>query len=158
MWEWLKKQVESSEYAHAHDEIKGQAKEIEASNVSEPVISFVKAFKANPKRFKIKYDMDNYTLMDPAYILTDTKEQLSWRFTLLPRSYDIRRRDMIKTIQYRVVYGAPSFLSDNELRYIIDNMYPYYEDREKRFIAIRCDRMTRLHTKQRKALMKVYCE
>lgn len=119
---------------------KEQKKQDTPVGVSEPVISFVETFKANPKRFKLrKTDHVDF------YYLYDSKEKMSYEF------YYYNFNDYVG-------FGHPfkyDWLTDEEKVYINTEMKPYYEERIARIIVYRTNKRTK---RERQKYMKIYCK
>lgn len=125
-------------------------------NISEPVISFVETFKANPKRFKCKqldlndldklaHNRNDYGPYIKRFKLTDNHEKLSWEFTT--QIYAIARCD-------EEIRG-PAVVTNQEAQYIYDAMKPYFETLEmKRLDLI----LYRYRRPLRRKLMEIYCK
>lgn len=129
-------------------------------DISEPVISFVETFKANPGRFCIVLAEDmifgkkgdkfyGYEYSEGPITrlkLIDKKAQLEWNFTL-------RSRQGYFVSQYfpHPLWSYPKFLSEDEAHFIFAEIQKVYEQRAKRLKGI-------FDTKEREALKKVYCK
>lgn len=114
-------------------------------NISEPVLSFVETFKANPKRFKVitLYKRTNPAQVFVNYCLQDKYNKLSWTFSVVV-NYGF-------SISSEILEDYPSFLSRQEAEYIYKTMLPWFNSR-KTLLKVRED------NKQREALKKVYCK
>jgi len=128
--------------------------------ISEPVISFVETFKANPGRFSIILTEDTvfakkgekfwkYHYGQEPYIrlkLVDKVANLQWDFTL-------RTRNCFIINQYipHPLCSYPQFLTEDEAHFLYDEIDELYENRRNRLKAI-------FDTKEREALKKVYCK
>lgn len=129
-------------------------------DISEPVISFVETFKANPGRFSITLDQDtvfykkgqkftiySYGNEDNLRLkLVDKKEKLEWSFALRTSHCFI----VSKYIPHPL-WSYPKFLSEDEAHFIFAEIQNVYEERAKRLKGI-------FDTKEREALKKVYCK
>lgn len=117
-------------------------------NISEPVLSFIETFKNNHRRFLITLvtrsehlgysHTKNYTLLDK-----QTSEE--WVFSVTYRQYGV------------VGYNFPSWLTNNECRYIFINISGIYFEREKRMRELNRIKKDRLDSKERDRLKLVYC-
>lgn len=120
-------------------------------NISEPVISFVETFKANPKRFKIVEisSSGQYpTILGPTIIshkLIDKHEKLSWNFTSTTNYCFSDSRS------YSRKYDGPYFLTDDETSYIVEVLSPYFNSRVDVYLEA-------LSKREREALKNVYCK
>ena len=120
-------------------------------NISEPVISFVETFKANPKRFKVVESSCNGeypTILGPtiiSYKLIDKYEKLSWNFTSTTNYCFSDSRS------YSREYDGPYFLTDDETAYIVEVLSPYFNSRVDVYLEA-------LSKRKREALKKVYCK
>lgn len=126
-------------------------------DISEPVISFVETFKANPKRFKVKYINSEHRMSGfYPYHLIDEQAKLTWFFRI--------RDDSYTTIDYYARYtqtrlcSYPDFLTDEEAHFIFNQLKTYFYDKSVRLKRLRKQRKDRLLNKQREALKKVYCK
>lgn len=117
-------------------------------DISEPVYSFVKTFKENPKRFVLKLD---YSGDYVKYTLTDRYEKLCWEFEIV-YSYFMGQS------QPSYILGDACWLTRDEVNYIYEAMEGYYIGRMNLLEQKKQQRRNRLHTKQRKALIEVYCK
>lgn len=127
-------------------------------NISEPVLSFVQTFKANPKRFKLFYIrekewspcgfMFEWTVEHPISMkLVDTKENLAWTFYwYVGRSYGLP------------INSYPVFLSPEEAKYIFDTIHDYHQKRFDEFLKTKDRIKLKRGRKEREALKKVYCK
>lgn len=120
-------------------------------DISEPVISFVETFKANPRRFKVVEISSNgeypnvYGPTFKSYKLIDKYEKLSWSFRSTTNySFSDSR-------SYICSYEGPYFLTDDEVAYISDVLSPYFNGRVDTYIKA-------LSNRKREALKKVYCK
>jgi len=127
--------------------------------ISEPVISFVETFKANPGRFSIVLGQDmilgkkgdkfygyEYTEGPLTHLkLVDKKAKLEWNFAL-------RSKQGYFVSEYfpHPLWSYPKFLSEDEAHFIFDEVRKVYEKRAERLKSI-------FNTKEREALKKVYC-
>jgi len=137
-------------------------KEEGIGEVSEPVISFIKTFKDNPKRFKITLAEDtmfdsfgdrfkSYMFYQKPSIhlrLTDKKVDLYWDFFLVNKFFNSR---LYLQEELHPLYNYPKFLNEKEARLIYQKFYEYGKYREGRYKQLKSNR-------QREALKKVYCK
>lgn len=121
-------------------------------DISEPVISFLKVFESNPRRFKIKYTKtsaddacDGYTAYN--FVDTLTKE----RFSYLHRFYN-PEKDLYG------IKGLPDYLTQDEKKLIVDTLWHHYTDRKNRFVHLKSIRTKRKQANERKRLTKIYRE
>lgn len=116
-------------------------------DISEPVISFVETFKANPQRFKVvrlSCRVESLTAVF-TYRLEDKHNKLSWNFNIS------RSMGMTFGVYTTYIGGRPSFLTMDEANFIYEALTPWFEARKDRFKKLKLD-------KQREALKKVYCK
>ena len=110
--------------------------DIEGLVVSEPVISFCRAFRDNPRRFRIKINVH----VGWAWIVEDT---------LLSKQYELIESNVFFKNRHRG-YLTPlsesiSFLTEQEGIFLYKFFNNYYEDRTQRLKDIRRQRMCRLY-------------
>lgn len=123
---------------------KEQKKQDTPVGVSEPVISFVETFKANPKRFKL-FNHEDLGLRYDIYILYDSHADIAYRF-------------YYSSYYYNSESVGPIFLdwlTDVEKVYINSVLTPYYKERIKR---IKDYKNNKLNNKERQKYMKIYCK
>lgn len=139
----VEKQIELDEY---EAEIKNAPK-----NISEPIISFVECFKANPKRFTLKYHWHRYGNI---YKLLDKITKQEWEFYSSAFTYgDIPQEDKYKTYS-----GYPDFLSECEKDYLYTHISAAFLARKARFDTIKQERKERQNMSERKRLISIYCK
>lgn len=120
-------------------------------SISEPIISFVETFKANPKRFKVYrvkgYDSQRmYRVLH--FVLADNLEKISWNFDI---------KSVVRG-GYIDMSVAPKWLTQAEADYIYFQLKPYWLERDNRIRNKRHERRKRKLEKEREALKKVYCK
>lgn len=126
-------------------------KEERVLDIKEPVYSFVECFKNNPKRFKLKVEKDPGRYSNCVrfnYQLTDTQTKKNFEAS--------------RTIySYRYIADGfnnyPEYLSQDEIRYIYNELSQVYEVRRKKLQEIKQMRAKRKADKEREQLMKDYC-
>lgn len=127
-------------------------------NISEPVISFVETFKANPKRFKVKYINSEFRMAGfYSYHLMDTEAKLSWFFRIKNDSYN----DLSLYMGYHHsprLTSYPSFLTSDEADFIYSSLRGYFYSKSRKLAELRDQRKNRRLNNQREALKKVYCK
>ena len=135
-------------------------------NISEPVISFLKVFNENPKRFKLE---ERFTrLQNPeagfnngcGYKLTDNILKESWAIEMdqyyhRPRYYHQTAHTKIYSDGY---FGWPKWMTREEREYVFLNLRSYYINRRNTLHALIKDRVKRSQEKERQRLMKLYCK
>lgn len=127
-------------------------------NISEPVISFVETFKANPKRFKVKYINSEFRMSGfYPYHLIDTEAKLSWFFRIRNDSYTDLSLCMGYNHSPRLTC-YPSFLTSDEADFIYNSLRGYFYSKSRRLGELRDKRKNRRLSNQREALKKVYCK
>jgi hypothetical protein len=136
----------------------------DVTNISEPVISFLKVFNENPKRFKLEQTLkmieDNEAGFPGGYKLTDNILKECWeiendRYRQRPRSY-------LKTAHIKIYsdgyFGWPEWMTREEREYVFLNLRSYYINRGNTRDALLKDRVKRTQEKERARLMKLYCK
>ena len=115
--------------------------------ISEPVTSFLKCFKQNPRRFKfVRTDKQIGFYGNQYYKFTDTKTSESWRIT------------------YRPVYSNVPHIEDvtwmttDERALIFEVIAGHYSKRSEKLAQIRKDKHTTKVNKERERLTKIYKE
>jgi len=123
------------------------------SDISEPVISFLKVFESNPRRFKIKYTKTSahdacggYR----AFELTDTYTKE--RFPYLSRWFYNYEEGLYG------IKDLPNFLTLDEQKLIIKTIRNYYVERGIRLRYLKSIRTKRKQANERKRLTKIYRE
>jgi FMN-dependent NADH-azoreductase len=107
------------------------------SNIQEPVISFIKCFKANPKRFVFDWNADNRWMVD-----TTTNEVFNFVF-----SWDYNRGlTRVDNLD----------LNKKELEYLHNNITSVLDERKSRKNSIIQIRKNRTNIKNRERLTQVY--
>jgi hypothetical protein len=131
-------------------------------NISEPVISFLKVFNENPKRFKLE---ERFTrLQNPeagfnngcGYNLTDNILKESWAIEL--DQYHQRPRTVCTKIYSDTYFGWPEWMTREEREYVFLNLRSYYINRRNTRDTLIKDRAKRIQDKERARLMKLYCK
>ena len=112
-------------------------------DISEPVISFLKVFENNPKRFKIVSTLSAGWFNIESWTFTDTSNLESWRFT--------RRLDYYGGHEYLL----PNFLTKAEESLIVERLESYYLGRKERLKELRKQRTI---NRERDRLTKIYQE
>lgn len=103
-------------------------------NISEPVTSFIKCFKDNPKRFKV-INFGGFLS------LKDTQENTRWTFMMTYRFRDGKIQPRLHNVDKRL-----QWLTDSEEGAIVGAMYPYFvTERRDRLHAIQRQRLTRTY-------------
>ncbi len=134
---------------------------LEGLVVSEPVISFVKVFFNNPKRFILKeleeYERSYYKV-SMEYSLVDKQTKEEYKIHLL-------KYPAIMGIEKKVITWCSdniSFLTDDENEYLVRTVVKFYEGRSDILRKYRIARRERVKLKtlqqQRDRLSKIYCE
>ena len=125
-------------------------------NISEPVISFVKTFKENPKRFTYVKDKDRENIINPrvSYInkvLTDTFTKEVFKITEI----NLCRWEL---------YQPNIILTKDEIDYIDKEIVTPYKERKARYIETKLNREcvqekrkeVRKELQERRRLTKIY--
>lgn len=123
-------------------------------NISEPVISFVETFKANPKRFKVFKNWDTLAITSciHSFTLKDKYNNLQWDFNIHSRFGTFGMHPSAKVSYY------PKFLTKDEADFIYKELSPVFNDRLNRYRHFWDERFQRKANKEREALKKVYCK
>lgn len=119
------------------------------NGIGEPVLSFVRCFKDNPKRFEI----NDYT--NVVYI-KDTKAKIVYRYE--------KSCDYNPPLYAHCWWSAPDYksivankvISCTEYNYITNNINKHFEDRDKRLKGLKILREQGEVDKMRNELMEVY--
>lgn len=119
------------------------------NGIGEPVLSFVRCFKDNPKRFEI----NDYT--DVVYI-KDTKAKFVYRYE--------KSCDYNPPLYAHCWWSAPDYksivankvINCTEYNHITDSINKHFEDREKRLKGLKTLREQGKVDKLRKQLTEVY--
>lgn len=116
------------------------------NDIGEPVLSFVRCFKDNPKRFEI----NDYT--NVVYI-KDTKAKIVYRYE---KSCDYMYAHCWWSAPDYKSIVANKVISCTEYNYITNNINKHFEDREKRLKELKILREQGEADKMRNELMEVY--
>jgi hypothetical protein len=119
------------------------------NDIGEPVLSFVRCFKDNPKRFEID------TYINVVYI-KDTKAKIVYRYE--------KSCDCNPPLYAHCWWSAPDYksivankvISCAEYNYITDSINKHFEDREERLNELKILREQGEADKMRNELMEVY--
>lgn len=133
-------------------------------NISEPVISFLKVFNENPKRFKLEQTLrmfgDAVGGFQSGYKLTDNILKESWAIEV--DQYYNRPRYSLKIAHIKIYsdgyFGWPQWMTREEREYVFLNLRSYYINRRNTLDALLKDRVKRIQDKERQRLMKLYTE
>lgn len=113
--------------------------------VSEPVISFIKCFKENPKRFTFK--LSSYNGVTCTYLCKDTLTQESW---------EVKRGNYKHDNPYKGFYQFPAFLTPQETFLLFNTIYDYLHSEKLKLEQLEGVRRQRVKDKERKRLIEVY--
>lgn len=135
----------------------------EQFKISEPVISFLKVFSENPKRFKLEQTFtrveNTESGFQSGYKLTDTALIESWEIErdqyYRPRHYSLSAHTEIYSNGY---VGWPKWMTQEEREYVFLNLRSYYINRKNTRDALLKDRAKRKQDKERQRLMNLYCK
>jgi hypothetical protein len=136
----------------------------EVANISEPIISFLKVFNENPKRFKLEQTLkmieDVEGGFQSGYKLTDNILKESWEIE--NDRYRQRRRSYLGTAHTKIYsdgyFGWPEWMTREEREYVFLNLRSYYINRRNTRDVLLKDRAKRSQDKERQRLMKLYCK
>lgn len=107
---------------------------VKTPDISEPVTSFIKCFKDNPKRFKV-INFEGFLS------LKDTQENTRWSFMMTSRFRGGKIQPRLHNVDKRL-----QWLTDSEGDAIVAAMYPYFvTERRDRLHAIQRQRLTRIY-------------
>lgn len=128
-----------------------QDKEERVLDIKEPVYSFVECFKSNPKRFVLD-TIKNFEGRRGSprfeYELIDTETGKIFKTCVVVYSY---------TYKLFGFTNYPQCLSQDEIRFIYNELSQVYEARRKKLQEISQIRAKRKADKEREQLMKDYC-
>jgi hypothetical protein len=136
----------------------------DVTNISEPVISFLKVFNENPKRFKLEQTLRMFETVEggfrSGYKLTDNILKESWAIEV--DQYYHRPRYSLKTAHTKIYsdgyFGWPEWMTREEREYVFLNLRSHYINRRDTRDALIKDRAKRSQDKERARLMKLYCK
>lgn len=120
-------------------------------DISQPIVAFVETFNKNPRRFSISLD---WYIFGPesyyGYTLKDrvTGEEFS---ATVGKGWDWDGDTYTETW-----YNYPSFLTENEWKYVLKTLQEYYKHRKKRLTTLRKIRAEVNTQRERNRLMGVY--
>jgi hypothetical protein len=117
-------------------------------DISEPVISFLRAFDANPRRFKLKHFDYCYVWQRDTYYLIDTLTEEDWKF-------EVDRKYTNSPIRLE---SLPQYLTADEKELIVNSMRGYYEGRKCKLREIKASRQKRKLETERDRLKLIYCK
>lgn len=124
-------------------------------DIKEPVYSFIKCFKKNPKRFKIEVDvLDDVYQIKPLHSLR-TDYTLTDKET--GKEFSVRHIVYSQRWWSTNFYNYPDFLTNDEINYIYNEINSYFTCRKNKFDSLKQTRRQRAANKQRQELMKDYC-
>ena len=115
----------------------------ETPAISEPVTSFIKCFKDNPKRFKVMCE-------GKASILKDTLTNKKWVFIFHnDRDYVLTvsgRSGWVDNPRVHIISKGCEWLTEGEKSAMVVTMYPHFvTERRDRLHAIQRERLTRIY-------------
>lgn len=138
----------------------------DVTNISEPVISFLKVFNENPKRFKLEqtlkmFENPGYGLQSGyGYKLTDNILKESW--TIEEGQYHHHPQHYLRTAHTKIYsdgyFGWPEWMTREEREYVFLNLRSYYINRRNTRDVLLKDRVKRSQDKERARLMNLYCK
>lgn len=120
----------------------------EVSNISEPVISFLKCFKDNPKRFKAScgwYTVEMSMITTQTYFITDKEKGIKYKYSAYPLKVELT--DCI---------DVSKLLSHQEITHVISVFEAEFKDRQERYNQILKQRKQREIVKLRNRLTEIY--
>lgn len=122
-------------------------------NISEPVISFLKVFESNPRRFKIRPIPTPNSVAIEGYRsqeMVDNHTKESFKF--LQKWYYNPEDGLYGT------KDLPDFLTSDEKKLVIKTIWDSFQERKARFEYLKGIRKERNNSKERKRLTKIYQE
>jgi hypothetical protein len=132
------------------------------TNISEPVISFLKVFNENPKRFKLEQTLkmsegaeDGF---QSGYKLTDNILKESWKIDENQYYQRYYPRTTCTKIYSDGYFGWPQWMTREEREYVFLNLRSYYINRRNTRDTLIKDRAKRTQDKERARLMNLYCK
>lgn len=115
----------------------------EKKDISEPVFSFVKIVKENPKRFKLKLDRLRVCYFGiHRWDFKDVISRKSWYFST--------HRDIPMTF--------PEFLTEDEKIFLLEELRPVFIKKAERYSELKEQRKQRRTNKERQKLIEIYCK
>lgn len=115
--------------------------------ISEPVTSFLKCFKQQPRRFKfVRTDKQIGYFGTQYYKFTDTKTSESWRITYRP---------MHTTLPF---IEDVTWMTDDERALVFEVIAGHYSERAEKLAQIQKDKYTAKVKKERDRLTQIYKE
>lgn len=111
------------------------------NDIGEPVLSFVRCFKDNPKRFEVSFDFPTGYWYEDSYYLTDKKLNIIYSLGNLGTTGCIH---------------MDGVLNEKEQEYIKSVLSGYYQGRSYRYKELKRLRGDRLSNKIRKQLTELY--
>ena len=118
-------------------------------NVSEPVTSFLKCFRDNPKRFKLD-QTQGWRYGTARFSFSDKQTGEEWGVQAYMGMFDDGNGISLR--------GLPQWLTDDEATVIEKFMINHYTERAKKLKTIREQRSNRHLVNERKRLINVYCK
>lgn len=122
--------------------------------ISEPVFSFVKTFKENPKRFKISGECINEVCNKYLYTLKDKHNDNI--FEIITHGYP-NYFNMSILFHHEGVKNT-EFLNQKELRYIYKELSGYQTDRRIKISDYKTEKTQKRIAKQRDKYINDYCK
>lgn len=126
------------------------------TNISEPVISFVSSVKKNPKRFVIKKEFMDVTLMynqgtPYKYSVIDRVANKHFSCTVRERWESFYTKPHVLSFGYKTyVYTKPEpWLTDEEVLYVVKELEDFFKDKVERVKA-------KIEKRARERLTKLY--
>lgn len=115
-------------------------------DISEPVYSFIECVRNNPKRFVESSDYSKIDINIKNYRIKDNQTKESWEISIY-RTY---------SEEFSYVMDKPSFISNNEAMYLVEQIRSIYQNKLKRKNYVLQKRKERLTKKERQRLMEIY--
>jgi len=119
--------------------------------IGEPVISFINLVKSNPKRFTVKEGfVDGWFRVNLTDTITDEVFWCEGRPVWTLAGYS----SSVCTTMYE---GSPSFLTQDEWKYVDNELYALKKDLEERQERAKKYKEQKAKKKERQRLIDVYC-
>lgn len=120
-------------------------------DISQPIVAFVETFNKNPRRFSISLD---WCISGPesyySYTLKDRTAGEEFSATV-GKGWSWDGDTYTETW-----YNYPSFLTEDEWKYVLKTLQEYYNHRKERLTTLRKIRAEVSTQRERKRLMEVY--
>ena len=116
------------------------------NDIGEPVLSFVRCFKDNPKRFRVDAYHEHMKIASGGHRLAQLTDKK------LNKVYTLGTTNIVSS----GLVDMTGVLTEKEICYIVDTMLDYYTKRARRLSSIKQSRVKRDNSRLRKQLTEVY--